>query len=146
MRPPEEAAAAAGSMFADMILTCDDFVIPRVPESNTFQIERFKGGEFPLGDFARRVTSELELVKTELGPVSQEERMWCAFGALVKDTRHNTHSSRGDDEAVITAAKVSRKRGKWMNWVLATQAVVDAALLSMQQGGVEVPVVRPAFY
>lgn len=68
--------------FADKVITCDDFVIPRIPSSATFTVEASSG--FPFADNACRVVSGVETVKVDT-PSSdmQEVRMVQEFAEMI---------------------------------------------------------------
>lgn len=114
------------SKSGDVIITCDDFVIPRVESSASYQVETMDSIG-PLVDKSTRVASSLE---TFTSICHQEKEMFDKFAYIVANINNEESNEKRDE-----AHKLIKY---YQNISMKTQCILDACLLSMQENGKEI--------
>ena len=97
----------------DEIITCNDFVIPRVEHETMYNIEHVSSA--CLGNHDTLVMATQDPVK--FGPCKQEVKMF---------------------ESMATAIQKNEIKEFWPQIAWATQRLMDACMLSMKSGGAEI--------
>ena len=97
----------------DEIITCNDFVIPRVEHETMYNIEHVSPA--CLGNYDTLVMATQDPVK--FGPCKQEVNMF---------------------ESMATAIQKTEIKEFWPQIAWATQRLMDACMLSMKSGGAEI--------